>query len=250
MSEPSMPVVRLKIPIEQFHQLPQHPAYKYEYIDGKALLTPRPKFYHALLDLHALAATPAWEKECLEVTIQPLQPDKLFDLAPLFMGAFHRQLPFANLIDDQREAAARKALEKVAQGGDGPWIVPASFVAWEQEHEVGAILVTLLPHGDLSDWHGYHWRDTPPKDCIEKCLGRPHVTWIFVSPWLAGHGIGTALLHAAGNKLLEMGYSELASTFMAGNDSSMLWHWRNGFRLLPYPGSWRVMHKRIEERKA
>jgi hypothetical protein len=29
----------------------------------------------------------------------------------------------------------------------------------------------------------------------------------------------------------------LASTFLLGNESSMLWHWRNGFQLLQYPGS-------------
>ena len=45
-------------------------------------------------------------------------------------------------------------------------------------------------------------------------------------------------------ELLAMGYKELASTFLIGNDSSMLWHWRSGFRLLAYPGSWR---RRISE---
>jgi hypothetical protein len=34
-----------------------------------------------------------------------------------------------------------------------------------------------------------------------------------------------------------MGFTHLASTFLLGNDSSMLWHWRNGFQLAGYPGS-------------
>jgi hypothetical protein len=31
---------------------------------------------------------------------------------------------------------------------------------------------------------------------------------------------------------------------MLGNHSSMLWHWRNGFRLLPYPASRRLQQQR------
>ena len=57
--------------------------------------------------------------------------------------------------------------------------------------------------------------------------------------------MGTALLAAAVNALLTMGFQQLLTTFMVGNDSSMLWHWRNGFRLLPYPGSRREIKKRL-----
>ena len=45
------PFIKLPLTIEQFHQLPRNPAYKYEYIDGEAWLTARPKAYHALLTL-------------------------------------------------------------------------------------------------------------------------------------------------------------------------------------------------------
>ena len=48
-----MRLVKIRMSIREFHQLPRHPAYKYEYIDGETWLTPRPKTYHALLDLHA-----------------------------------------------------------------------------------------------------------------------------------------------------------------------------------------------------
>ena len=61
--------------------------------------------------------------------------------------------------------------------------------------------------------------------------------WIFVAPMLAGQGIGTALLRAAVAELRTLGFSRLASTFLLGNHSSMLWHWRMGFRLTAYPFS-------------
>jgi hypothetical protein len=68
-----------------------------------------------------------------------------------------------------------------------------------------------------------------------------------VSPASAGHNVGTALLSAAVRGLLGLGYTELVTTFMLGNESSMLWHWRNGFRLLPYPGSPRRARQRSRD---
>ena len=59
----------------------------------------------------------------------------------------------------------------------------------------------------------------------------------FVAPLCARYGVGSALLARSVNALREIGYRELASTFLLGNESSTLWHWRNGFRLLSYLGS-------------
>jgi L-amino acid N-acyltransferase YncA len=78
-----------------------------------------------------------------------------------------------------------------------------------------------------------------PADCIERHLGQPHLTWIFVSPLAVARGIGTTLLQKAAEALRNLGFTHLLSTFILGNDMSLLWHWRNGFRLLPYPGSQR-----------
>jgi L-amino acid N-acyltransferase YncA len=60
----------------------------------------------------------------------------------------------------------------------------------------------------------------------------------------AHQGIGTTLLAASVRELLAMRYTQLASTFLLGNESSMLWHWRHGFQLQPFPGP----HHRIRQR--
>jgi hypothetical protein len=113
------------------------------------------------------------------------------------------------------------------------------------KHRCGAILVTLIPPVDLSDAEAHcRWPEPPPPDCVERRLGLPHLTWVFVGPWHSAHGVGSALLAVAVRELLALGYHELASTFLLGNESSMLWHWRNGFRLLPHPGSWRELRRR------
>jgi hypothetical protein len=226
-----MTTIELPLTVEEFQQLPRNAAYKYEYVDSKAYLSPRPRHYHALLDLHALPA------ESPGVDVRQLREKEIAELAPLFASVFEHIQPYGSLDEATRLEAARQALERARTGGDGPWIEPASFVARQGGHDVGAILLTLLPETDPCDWDSYRWQEPPPADCIARGLGRPHLTWVFVSPWKAGQGVGTTLLVAAGKALLRLGYGQLLSTFMVGNDSSMLWHWRNGFRLLAYPGS-------------
>lgn len=248
MCDEWMPVLRWRMSIAQFHELPRNAAYKYEYFGGHAHLSPRPKHYHARLDLSearldALSASPA-----SEASVRHVASTDWADLEALFQAAFHGVEPFAGLDDAMREQAAKKCLERTRTGGDGPWIDQASFVAEHDGRLVGAILITLLPAGDPCDWDSYYWREAPAEDALLGRLGRAHLTWIFVSPWSKGHGLGTRLLDDAARALAKLGFSELFSTFLLGNDSSMLWHWRSGFELLPYPGSMRLMQERRQLR--
>jgi GNAT superfamily N-acetyltransferase len=226
-----MPLVALKLTIDEFHLLPRNAAYKYEYFDDTAWLNPRPRYYHALLDL------PATFEGAADVSLRGVAADDWEELEEVFAEAFRIQQPFAGLSPVARRMAAHKCLTRTRTGGDGPWIEQASFVATDDEGMLGAVFVTLLPRRDPTDWDGYTWDEPPPPNAIEQRLGRPHLTWIFVRQVLAGHGIGTALLSAATAALVSLGYTDLLSTFLAGNDSSMLWHWRAGFRLLAHPGS-------------
>ncbi len=238
MCDEWMRPIQLPISIEQFHQLPRNPAYKYEYFDGQAWISPRPRFYHALLDLSVLEAGPLdWIDP--HVSVRPLEASDWDDLAGLFSAAFHYREPFSALDDQQRAEAARQCLERTRTGSDGPLLEAACFQAFRPEgnRAIGAILITLVPGGDPTDLDSYVWNEPVPPDLIERRQGRPHLTWIFVHGFLVSRGVGTALLDAAGRALLQLGYRELASTFLLGNDSSMLWHWRNGFRLLTHPFS-------------
>jgi GNAT superfamily N-acetyltransferase len=231
MCDEWMAGLELPLTAEQFRTLPRSPAYRYGYRDGVARVTPRPRYFHALLDL---AQAPAPEGGLVD--LRPVRPGDWEALVPVFAAAFAGQPPFGGLDEATRPTAARKSLTQTRTGGDGPWVEAASFVARDEEL-LGAILVTLLPERDPTCWDAYHWDEPPPADAVARRLGRPHLTWVFVDPMCAGRGVGTALLAAAAGALRGLGYRELASTFLLGNDSSMLWHWRSGFRLLAYPGS-------------
>lgn len=241
MCDEWMPSLVLPLTHEQLGQLPRNAAYRYEFIQGKAYVTPRPKHYHALLDLKPMSDPPPDG-----IHLRPVRDTDWSVLPETFATAFRDVQPFGCLDHATRVQAAESCLERTRTGGDGPWAPQASFVAVHDEPEsiVGGILITILPDGDPIEYDSYYWREPPPDDLLQRAIGRPHLTWIFVRPHDAGHGIGSALLAAAVGELLALGYREMASTFILGNDSTMLWHWRNGFRLVPHALSRRLKTKR------
>jgi GNAT superfamily N-acetyltransferase len=236
MCDEWMQAVHLALSEEQFRQLPRNGAFLYDYEAGKAWLTPRPRFYHAVLPL-PLASDD--EAPAGGVSLRQLADEDLDHLVTTFSAAFRNIQPFAALDPATMGTAARAALDRTLRGDDGPCVRAASFVATSADSPVpvGAALVTLVPEGDPAAHESYHWQQPAPPDAVERRMGRAHLTWIFVDPLRSGRGTGTTLLRAATATLTALGYGLLFSTFLVGNDSSLLWHWRNGFRLLPYPTS-------------
>lgn len=247
------PVIRLPMTLRQFHQLPRNPAYRYDYLNGKAILSGRPRCYGARLTLRRSEDGPPCEVEVHRerVVFRRMEEDDWPRLGQAFASGFSRVQPFASLSDRRRLDAARDCLRSARDGDDGPLILAACHVARIEgkERPIGACLVTLVPPVDLEDAWSLRWERPPAADAVERRLGHPHLTWIFVAHPLAGFGIGSALLAHATEGLLDLGYTQLASSFLEGNDSSTLWHWRNGFELLPYIGSkrrFREVLRRLE----
>ena len=237
------PHIELPISIDAFHTLPRNPAYKYEYFDGKAHLSGRPKCYNALLDLDRTDPGPRRPEPAEGLDVRPLTADDWDDLIPLFGRSFHTVQPFASLTDERRQEAARDCLAHTRSGGDGELIVSACFTAWAREarepsdRRIGAALVTLLTGRDAEDFDEIEPDDDADSRPPEPI---PHLTWIFVDPWWARNGVGIALLAAVIQAVLTLGYRRLGSSFLLGNEASTLWHWRCGFRLISYMGAYRL----------
>lgn len=241
MCDEWMPSLTLALTAAEFRRLPRHAAYRYEYIDGHALLSPWPRTYHACLDLTTTPSACAAER----VSLRAVRAEEHAELTELFATAFAQRQPFGSLETSERRSAAAACLRRTFDGGDGPWVADASFAAVDSEagRLVGVILITLLPGGDPSDRASYGWSSPPPPALWEQSAGQPHLTWIFVSPFVKGVGVGTALLRAAAAVLRRRGYRTLWTTFLAGNDASMLWHWRNGFTLCTRTTARRASHE-------
>ena len=236
MCDEWMPTLSIAMTIEDFRRMPRNAGYKYEYLGGHALLTPRPMTHHAKLDL-ATFAPPTDELAKATIAIAEFQDADRDEAVDAFAASFSRVQPFAGIDDEVRRDAARTCLERTWSAIDGVLVPSASFTARDQGKLVGALFITMLPPGDLSDSNIYSWNDPPAADLWEKGEGHPHLTWIFVRPFDKGKGVGTSLLLHAVHRLRERGYPHLLSTFITGNESSLLWHWRCGFELLPFETS-------------
>jgi predicted N-acetyltransferase YhbS len=228
MSDEWMPTLKLNLSRQEFEQLPRHPAYKYELLDGVTHIAPWPRHCHAQLNLRRFRVP---EGAAAETALRLATPADIEAMIPLLVGAFAHGQPFGSLSDADARSAAEKSLRDVFAGNDGPLAEPASFVALDGAQIVGAILITLVPGGMSSDWDSYQWHEPAPPDLWAQCNGQPHLTWIFVKRWSQGTGVGTRLLQEGARVLKKHGYATLWSTFLIGNDSSMRWHWRNGFEL-------------------
>lgn len=246
MRDEWFPHIAFPIPWKQFHELPKSPVYKWEYWDGQAHLTARPKAYSCVLHLTPKVVSDTLSFARDEVfRFRPIAEGDWEQLPHVFSAAFSHVPPFCGMEDDASLSAAGACLDKTKAGGDGPLIHTACFVAAGGDEELcGAALVTLHKDIDLSSLDDPRWK-TPPPEALERKLGRPHLTWIFVPPLLTRHGLGTVLLSHSINALLGLGYQQLASTFLLGNESSTLWHWMNGFQLVTWMGSPRAIQRRV-----
>lgn len=240
-------VIELPVTADEFHRLPRNAAYKYEYFDGRAVLTPRPKAFNCVRDLG-----PVEELLPADVDIRPLPVEGIRGLAGVFYASVAHTQPFQSLDEVAARAAAAACIERTADGLDGPVIGPACFAAVDPDPRaagavVGAVLVTLVPPEVLTHPFPGLWPEPPPADAVERRLGVPHLTWVFVRNWEQRRGVGTVLLGAAVRALAGMGFEYLASTFLLDNGPSALWHWRNGFQLRP---QWSIAMAETRRRSA
>lgn len=222
---------RVPMAWEAYEALPRHPAYKVEHLDGVTWLTPRDACIHAQLPLdRTRPARPADG-----TVVRRLRPEDWEPLSRTFASAFRGVPPFEVLDDGVAAEALHESLDATRRGEDGPLVATACFVAEGGRagaSPCGGLLTTLLPGGDPERWDAWHWKEAPAPDCVERRLGRPHMTWVFVHPFEARRGVGGALLGAAIPALRALGYGVLTSTALAGNVPSVLWHWQQGFQLV------------------
>jgi GNAT superfamily N-acetyltransferase len=229
--------VRVAMSFDSFERLPWHPAYKFEYWEGQLRISPRWQSHSVFLEL-----TPPETRLSVNdlglVTIRPLISSDWEALSEPLSEAFEDIPPLGMLGSRRRFWAARDWLQSTREGSEGPPIESACVVAVDREDStalVGALLVTLMTGWARSMYSGQRLRVLPPPaEDLVAGGEQPQISWVFVRPRASDRGVGTAMLASATRSLWELGYRELASAIHRGNDASIGWHWRNGFRLLPH----------------
>lgn len=221
-------MTRQELPLtaEQIERLPRSPAWQYAAMGDRLILWPRTRAYHAALALNfTVDHSEPWLASC--------RSEDEPELVAVFEAAFRDVVPYAGLDNSLLHEAAQVSLRRTFSGQDGPMVSPACVIARQKGQVCGALLVTILPPGDNRDLASWYWQEPLPTHWQEIVGGRPHLTWIFVHPEQGRNGLATVMLRNAADRLKQLGFSTLLSTFLLGNDASLLWHWKSGFELLP-----------------
>jgi GNAT superfamily N-acetyltransferase len=237
---------------ESYKRLPRHPAYKFEYWEGQLRIVPRWQSHSMFLELRPPEACPRVDDSCI-ASIRPLAGGD-WDVLPEVLADAFEDTPTLGLLDRRRRVwAARDWLRSTRDGDEGSLIEAASVIAVDREDDaqvLGALVVTVMAGWMLSSYAGRRPAVPPPPPHLAEGQDQPQISWIFVRRVASGQGVATALLASASSSLWDLGYRELASATHRGNDSSMAWHWRNGFRLLPHPESIRLIRWRDQRQPA
>lgn len=212
--------LRLPMAIDTFWRFPHLAAYRTEYLDGHAELTYRPR-----LSMARIAVLPRAERGVAGVAFSRLDVTTHHDaLAKLFVAAFTRVPPVDAMPATTRRHAADAALRHTASDGDGAVVPEACLIATDTHdgHAVGAMIVTRIQLR-ADEWPE---PDALPADLV-------NLTWAFVAPSHQRRGIAGALLDRTLVALAARGVPWLVSHFSVDNPPAVMWHWRNGFELVP-----------------
>lgn len=210
-------MIRIPMSVEMFQRLPPNGAYKYEYADGQTLITPRPHACELFLEIDSFVAP---EREAYERwRVRRLAEDDWDKLPGAAAGAFYRVAPYATFGEEEIKEVMAEELQVTRTGHDGELLTEACMVAeepWGADLRVADAALVTLRKGKTNGGEIVPW-----------------MTWIFVGPLFARHGIASGLLAHVVEVVKEAGHQRLESTICTGNHASATWHWHRGFKMGP-----------------
>lgn len=222
--------MEVPMPLADWRRLPRNAAYKYEFVEGKALIFPEPTCADVVLDLRTFSPPAPDPRE--EWLLREMTSDDWNSLPEIMARAFSGVAPFATLTNEELPLVSADCLAETRQGKDGSLLPGACMVLAEKndassDHSLaGAALVTIRP-GETTGGHP-----------------TPLLAWIFIDRWTKRRGGAAALLAAVVGALRTLGYTHLESVVCPGNHATVMWHWKMGFTMGP------TLHDKVLTRTA
>jgi ribosomal protein S18 acetylase RimI-like enzyme len=189
--------MRFPCSTELWHRLPRHPDWRYELLNGDAVLTPRPRPL-ALCRPTALPVTHA--RPDVEVRALDVGSDR-DAVAALLADTWSRE-DFYRSLDDPFETL-RGEIERSLD----------NFRFGAVAVQLGVLRAVALVHGEQE----------------------PTLTWLTVASDARERGLATGLLALITAGLHQRGVRELASATSAANTARRRWHLTRGFVLAADP---------------
>jgi GNAT superfamily N-acetyltransferase len=191
--------VRFPLSVELWRRLPRHPDWRYELIDGQALLSPRSRPLH----LRRPTALPVPRTRVdAEVRELDVSSDRAAVTA-LLLDIWSGEDPYRSLEDPAE--LLRSAIERGVDTAEFGAVAVSA----------GAVCAAALVHSGSS--------------------GAQTLNWLTVARDAREQGLATALLGLITTALRGRGMSELASAASAANVPSLRWHLTRGFHLAEDP---------------
>ncbi len=187
------------LPVEVFDAIPRRVGWWYSHNGQTAFIAPAPVFATAAKDLRPVPWATA-------LSIVPLQPEDERRLLALFLECL-RLADYSSAPFGDPDEEARQHLRRYFGDPSRPPL-ECSGVALDGARPVGA---ALLSQGNVG----------------------PILAYLFVDPHYRRSGLATALVGRAIELLLTEGAVQLFSRYWVGNEASIAWHQRQGFRELP-----------------
>jgi GNAT superfamily N-acetyltransferase len=194
--------------VDDFRRLPRHPDWKYELIDGRLLLSHRPRPIDLLRSTDV-----AVERTGDRHTVQPLDPTAHRTAVTDFLiSTWREESPYCHADPAGVEA-------QVVAEVDRSWTSladPAGVVSVADGSMIGAALLTDVRWPEAED-------------------GVPVLSWLTVAWGQRLAGVATAMLDTLLTDLRGRGITHLRSATSCATPASIQWHWRHGFLPLSDP---------------
>lgn len=197
-------VVRIPLSFEDHERIPRHPDWRWEYWDGAAQISYRPR----PICVRRWNGLPVVRRGRHDVRLV----HGADDLARAFLAEFWRAEDPCRTFEQE---TAIEWLRACLDDSFARLAEPAGAVADVSGQVVGVVLLER-PHRNEA---------------------APFLSWLSVRPGYRCDGVGTALLAAIVDALNAGGVQWLDSGASPANRASLVWHWRNGFQALPDPGA-------------
>lgn len=188
--------------LDDFLRLPRHPDWRYELIEGEALLSPRPRplRFRRPTDV-AVPGVPVQDAEVRAVD----EGRDRDDLVELLMDVWSDEDQYRSFEEDVRREELRREVERSLERSEE---LEGAVVADLEGLSACALMTPSSP---------------------------PALTWLSVRANVRGRGLAAALLRVVLDGLAARGEEELASHASAANLPSVRWHLACGFALAPDP---------------
>jgi GNAT superfamily N-acetyltransferase len=192
---------RIAMTVDEYHLLEMKPGWRYEYWDGKAHITPSPRYAITTLTVEPRPVERS-------VKLRAVKRSDEEQLTEVFYEAFKDTSEYCDWEEDDIYQSAVEGIQSYYSGKRGrPHTASYVAVIPDENSKEKIAGAALLVQG----------------------IGHPFLDILFIHPAYQQRGLATLLVSAAVNRLHKMGVKRLSSAYRLCNETSARWHRRFGF---------------------